>query len=139
MCLCVCVCVCACVYVCVCVCVCVRVCVGVCVCACVCGCVCTCMCPPPRLLINSGVIWTPYDWLNKFYNFYLAAVVSIISMCGLSINVHHKNQPNKHKLELFKSSIHFNSSLKRLYISSKIEYFSYKGGCDMYQGVYKKN
>ena len=24
------------------------------------------VCPPPRLLITSGVIWTPYDWLNKF-------------------------------------------------------------------------
>ena len=33
--------------------------------------------------IASGVIWAPYDWLNKFYSFYMAAVVhrgpSIIS------------------------------------------------------------
>ena len=24
---------------------------------------------PPNLLITSSVIWTQYDWLNKFYNF----------------------------------------------------------------------
>ena len=28
-----------------------------------------CVCPPPRLLIISGVMWTPYDWLNKYYTF----------------------------------------------------------------------
>ena len=28
-----------------------------------------CVCPSPRLLITSGVIWTPYDWLNNFYSF----------------------------------------------------------------------
>ena len=27
------------------------------------------VCPPPRLLIISSVIWTPYDWLNKYYSF----------------------------------------------------------------------
>ena len=27
------------------------------------------VCPPPRLLITSGVMWTPYDWLNIFYSF----------------------------------------------------------------------
>ena len=34
-------------------------------------CLCVCLCSPPRLLITSGVIWTPYDWLNKFYDFYM--------------------------------------------------------------------
>ena len=34
----------------------------------VCACVCLYVCPPPRLLITSGVICTPYDWLNKFYS-----------------------------------------------------------------------
>ena len=24
-----------------------------------------CVCPRPRLLITSGVIWTPYDWLTS--------------------------------------------------------------------------
>ena len=32
-------------------------------------CVCVCVCPPPRLLITSSMIWTPYDWLNNFYSF----------------------------------------------------------------------
>ena len=27
------------------------------------------VCPPFRLLITIGMIWTPYNWLNKFYNF----------------------------------------------------------------------
>ena len=31
-------------------------------------CVCVSVCLPPRLLITSGVIWTKYDWLNKFYS-----------------------------------------------------------------------
>ena len=44
---------------------------SVCVFACVCVRVCVCVCPPPRLLITSGVIWTPYDWLNKFYSCYM--------------------------------------------------------------------
>ena len=39
--------------------------------------VCVCVCPPPRLLITSGVIWTPYDWSNKLYGFYMVAVVDI--------------------------------------------------------------
>ena len=26
---------------------------------------------PHRLLITSGMIWTQYDWLNKFYNCYI--------------------------------------------------------------------
>ena len=30
--------------------------------------VCVCV-SAPRLLIISGVIWTPYDWLNKYYSF----------------------------------------------------------------------
>ena len=49
------------------------------------------VCPPPRLLITSGVMWCdidPYDWLNKFYGFYMAAVVGIISGCDVSIHTH---------------------------------------------------
>ena len=38
-----------------------------------------CVCPPPRLLITSGVIYTRYDRSNKFYAFYMAAVVDIDS------------------------------------------------------------
>ena len=45
-------------------------------------CVCVFVCPPPRLLITSDVMWCdidPYDWLNKSYGFYMAAVVGIDS------------------------------------------------------------
>ena len=66
-----------------------------------------------------------------FYRFYAVAVVSIISMHGLSIDTHCENQPNNYKLALYKPSIHFTSCIKRLYISSKMKWFSYKGGCDV--------
>ena len=56
----------------------------VCVHAYMCTCICVYVSPPPRLLITSGVIWTPYDWLNKFYSIYMVAVVGIVSRCGLS-------------------------------------------------------
>ena len=38
--------------------------------------------PPLRLLITSGMMWIPCDWLNKFYSFYMAAIdgVVIVSM-----------------------------------------------------------
>ena len=64
-----------------CACVCVRVCVCVRACVCASVCVCVCVCPPPRVLITSGVMWCddPYDWLNKFYGFYMAAVVDFVS------------------------------------------------------------
>ena len=68
--------------------VCLCVCVCVCVCLCVCVFVCVSVCPPPRLLITSGVIWCdidPYNWLNKFYGLYMAAVISIGNMCDVSI------------------------------------------------------
>ena len=54
-------------------------------------CVCLCVCPPPRLSITNGVIWTPYDWLNKFYSLYVPTVVSIINGCGLGIDMYHGN------------------------------------------------
>ena len=92
-----------------------------------------------RLLINSSVIWTSYDWLNKLYSFYIATVVGIVSRRGFNIDVHHENHANQHKLAQCKPSIHFNCSLKWLYISSKIEHFSYKGGCGMAcNGAFKR-
>ena len=57
-----------------------------------------CVGPPLRLLIASGVICTPYAWLNKFYSFYMAAIVSMISRYSLTVEEHHRNQPNKSKL-----------------------------------------
>ena len=58
------------------------------------------VCSPPRLLITSGVMWTPYDWSNKFYGFPLAAVVDIVSGCDVSIYMCRRNYPNKSKLTL---------------------------------------
>ena len=40
-----------------------------------------------RLIINSGAIWTPHDWLSKGYSFYMAGVVIISDGCGLRIKV----------------------------------------------------
>ena len=58
---------------------------------CVCVCMCVCVCLPLRLLITSahGVIRTPHDWLNKSYNFYIAAIVIIGTECGLRIKLKH--------------------------------------------------
>ena len=102
------------------------------VCVCMCVCMCVSVCPPLRLVITSGVMWhdmDPYYWLNKFYSICMAAILSIVTRHGLRIEVHHRNQPNKSKLALYKPLLHFYSHLKQLYISNKMERFSYKGGC----------
>ena len=62
-----------------------------CVDVCMCVCVCVCVCPPPRLLITSGMIWTPYDWLNKFYSRYMEIVVIIVNGHGLGIDTRHSH------------------------------------------------
>ena len=72
-----------------------------CKCLYVCMCVCVHM-SAPRLLITSGMIWTPHHRLNKFYSFYMAVIVGITSMHGLIIKTCHRNQPNKSKLALYK-------------------------------------
>ena len=60
----------------------------------------------------------------------MVAVVGIISRCSLRINACHRIQPNKSKLVLHISLyFHFNNCLKQLYISNKMELFSYKDGC----------
>ena len=48
-------------------------------------CVCVCVC------VSAPKAITQYDWLNKFYSFYMAAVVVIGSGHGLRIEVHHGN------------------------------------------------
>ena len=51
--------------------------------------VCVCVCLPLRLLITSGMMWHDIDpmWLvKKFYGFYMAVVVDIIS--GHDISIH---------------------------------------------------
>ena len=55
-------------------------------------CVCVCVCPRPRLLMTSGVcgvIWTSYDWLEKFYSCYTATVVIIVNGRSLGIGMRH--------------------------------------------------
>ena len=82
------------------------------------------------------VIWTPYDWLSKFYSFHMAALVGIVSKCSLRIEVYHKNQPNESELAQCKLLIHFNSYLKLLYINDKMEHFSYEVVCVAYMGLH---
>ena len=41
--------------------------------------------------ITSGVIWTPYDRLNKFYSCYTATLVGIVDKRGLGIDMHYEN------------------------------------------------
>ena len=61
----------------------------------------------------------------------MEAIVSINSKHGLRIEVSRRNQPNKSKLAMYKPLLHLYSHLKQLYISNKIECFSYKGRCVM--------
>ena len=74
----------------------------------VCMCVCVRVrtyvsaCPPPRLLITSGVIWTSYDWLNKFYSCYMATVVVIVNGRGLGIGTRRRHKPHKSQLAQYK-------------------------------------
>ena len=58
----------------------------------------------------------------------MAAIVIIVSMRGLGIKAHHRNQPNKSKLVLYNMLLYCNISLKQLYISNKMEWFNYKDG-----------
>ena len=86
-------------------------------------CVHVCVCLPSRLLLTSSVIWAPYDCLNKFYSFCMAAVVDIL---GLSIDLHCRNQPIANKS---KPLIHMNSHIKQLYKYNKMEHLSYEREC----------
>ena len=61
-----------------------------------------CVCLSLRLSITSGVIWTPYNWLNEFYTFDMTAVVGITSRRGLKNKACCRNEPNKSKLALHK-------------------------------------
>ena len=89
----------------------------------------------PKLIITSGVcgvIWSSYDYLSKFYSFCMAAIIGIVSSHGLRFEACCRNQPNKSKLAVYKPLLHFYSHLKQLYISNKMEHFSYKCGFDVH-------
>ena len=62
-----------------------------------------------------------------FCNFYMAAVVGIVSRCGLRIEVHCSNKPNKTKVVLYKLLLSLQTHLKQLYLSNKTEYINYEG------------
>ena len=53
---------------------------------CLCMCSYVCVCPAPRVLLTGGVMWIPYDQLNKFYSFYMTAAV-IISVVGVALEL----------------------------------------------------
>ena len=80
----------------------------------------------------------PYDWLTKFYKFYMAAVVSIISRC---CEVCHGNKSNNTKPSAVKSHyFHIKSCLKQLYISKRKSVWVIKVGvAHVYQGHLKKS
>ena len=59
----------------------------------------------------------------------MAAVIGIASRRGLRIEAHHRNQPNKSKLVLYKVLLRLCSHLKQPYVSNKMKCFSHKGGC----------
>ena len=48
----------------------------------------------------------------------MAAVVNIVSRCGLRIDTCHRNQPNISKLLLYKPLLSLYQSLKQLYMSN---------------------
>ena len=50
-----------------------------------------------RLLTTNGVIWTPHNWINKFYGFYMG----------------HRKELNKSKLTLYKLLLSFNTVVHR--------------------------
>ena len=63
-----------------------------CVCVCLRVCMYVCVSPPQRLLITSGVIWTPHNWLNKFYSCYnMATVAVIVNGNGLGIGMRRRH------------------------------------------------
>ena len=86
---------------------------------------CIYLCLPPRLLIISGMIWTPHDWLNKFYNFYMAAVVS--SLVGMAFALIYVSQKLAYIIRVSQHYTscycNFNTQLKQFHISTCMETF----------------
>ena len=51
--------------------------------------VCICVCTYVYVCVSALKAVNCY-WLSKFYNFYMAVVVSIVSRHGLTIEAHHR-------------------------------------------------
>ena len=47
------------------------------------------------------MIWTPFDWVHKFYSFCMVAVVDIINRRGLRVDICHRNQSGKSELAVY--------------------------------------
>ena len=102
------------------------------------------VCLLPRLLITSSMMWCgmdPNDQSSKFYNFYIVAVVVIVSKCGLKIEAHCRNQ-----LKLLYTITRLNQIPSRIERLSLFQYarayWCYYVGCyikviGMQHGVYK--
>ena len=72
--------------------VCVCVCVRVCVCVCVCVCICMHVCVYPKAINNlwQNVAWYgPTRLVKQVFNYFMAAVLTIVSKHGLWIKVNH--------------------------------------------------
>ena len=91
--------------------------------------------PAPKAMITNGVIWhdiKPIWLVIQALQVYMAAIVNVVSRCGLTIEVCCRDQPNNSKLVLCKPWIHFYNHLIQLYLSNKMEHFSFKGGCGVH-------
>ena len=85
-----------------------------------------CMFAPRLLLITSGMIWSPYHWLNKFYTFIWQ--LQMVSLVDVALELNHVIKHNRVSQHYIRHYFHFKSHLKQLYISNKTECFNYKGG-----------
>ena len=61
---------------------------------CVCTCACVRVCSPPRLSITGDVFWCDMDptWLVSCF---MVTVTIIVNGCGLVIDMHYGNLPNR--------------------------------------------
>ena len=90
------------------------------------------------------MIWTPYNWLNKFYNYYMVTIVSIVWGVALELKLVVETNLIRVSYHCISHSFHFKSHLKQLYLSNKTEHLSYKIGCGVYgcrsmKTLYKKS
>ena len=94
----------------------------------VCVFVCVFVCPPQRVLIPSGMMWHNMEsiWLViKFLQYSVS-----LSMVGIAIELKQVTEINLVRLSYvscYKPLLHIYSCLKQLYISNKMEWFSFQG------------